>query len=151
VNVPAVPGSYLVIGSLDNEIFLGSGPFSGHALLQGHYIYSGSACGPGGLLSRISRHLNPESKKFWHFDHLKANLCFEEVIFSVNRFNQECDFIKIVQMMEGVTFPLPLFGSSDCQQKCPAHLARFPISFAIATVFQKLSDNGFDLKRLTLG
>ena len=150
MDIPAVPGSYLIIGKLDNDIQLDSGPFSGQNLLPGHYLYSGSACGPGGLKSRISRHLNPETKRFWHFDHLKASLFIEEVLFSVNKISQECEFIKVVQTMEGVSFPLPLFGASDCRQKCPAHLVRFPISFNIGSVFERLKDHGFDLNGLAL-
>jgi len=151
VNIPAVPGSYLIIGRLDKDIQLTSGPFFGQVLLRGHYVYSGSACGPGGLNSRISRHLNPDTKKFWHFDHLKAGLCFEEIIFTASRINQECEFIRVIQRMERVSFQLPLFGANDCRQKCPAHLAGFPLSFTIGSVFRNLKEQGFDLNRMTLG
>ena len=151
MEIPASPGSYLIIGRLDNEILLNSGRFSGHELLRGYYVYSGSAFGPGGLFSRISRHLNPDTKRFWHFDHLKANLCFIEVLFSAISNSQECDFIKVVQTIEGISFPLKLFGASDCRQKCPAHLARFPLSFDIGSVFHRLCDHGFDLNRVRLG
>ncbi len=151
MEIPAIPGSYLIIGSLDNEILLDSGLFSGHELIRGYYVYSGSACGPGGLYSRISRHLNPHTKRFWHFDHLKASLRFEEVILSAGRVRHECDFIKVLQAIKDVSFPLPLFGASDCRQKCPAHLASFPLSFDIGSVFYILLDHGFDLNRVRLG
>jgi len=151
MNIPAIPGSYVIIGRLDNDIQLSSGPFSEFELMRGHYGYSGSAFGPGGLFSRISRHLNPDTKRFWHFDHLKASLNFEEILFSSRSVKQECDFIKEIKKMEKVTFPIPRFGAADCREKCPAHLFRFPLSFDIETVFQSLCDLGFDLKRLILG
>jgi Uri superfamily endonuclease len=151
VNIPAVPGIYLIIGRLDSAIRLTSGPFAGNEVLSGHYLYSGSARGPGGLFSRISRHLNLETKKFWHFDHLKASLCFEEIIFSANRISEECEFIKEIQKLEGVSFPMPLFGASDCRRQCPAHLARLPLSISIGSVFRILNGHGFKLNKLTLG
>lgn len=140
----------MVIGRLEDDIQLTSGPFSGYELLRGRYGYSGSACGPGGLLSRISRHLNPDTKKFWHFDHLKASLNFEEILFLPNALSQECEIIKEIQKMEEAIFPILKFGASDCHQKCPAHLIRFPLSINIGSIFQKLKDHGFDLKKLTL-
>jgi len=151
VNIPAVPGSYLIIGRMDSAIRLTSGPFSGHEFLSGHYLYSGSACGPGGLSSRISRHLKPETKKFWHFDHLKARLCFEEIFFSTNRISQECEFIKEIQKLEAVSFPMPWFGASDCRHQCPAHLARFPLEVTMDSVLRILNSHGLKLNKLALG
>lgn len=151
MNIPPVPGSYLIIGRLDNDIQLRSGPFSGFELTQGHYGYSGSACGPGGLFSRISRHQNPNTKRFWHFDHLKASLHFEEILFSTRSDGQECKVIKEIQKMEEVIFPIKRFGAADCREKCPAHLFHFPLLYDIGSVFQHLFDLGFELESLTLG
>ncbi len=150
MNIPDIPGSYLIIGRLDNDIHMASGHFKGSELLRGYYGYSGSACGPGGLFSRISRHLIPDTKRFWHFDHLKASLNFVEILFSVGSHGLECEVIKEIQQMEEVTFPIPKFGASDCSNRCPAHLFRLPLSSEPGSVIQKLNDRGFDLNRLIL-
>jgi Uri superfamily endonuclease len=149
VEIPAVSGSYIVIGRLDNDVILNSGPFSERQVTQGYYLYSGSAYGPGGLCARITRHLNPDSKKFWHFDHLKANLFFEEILYSVYALNHECELIKAIQEMEKVSFPLPGFGSSDCRKGCPAHLAMFPLYTNIESVINNLESGGLSLERLS--
>ncbi len=65
-------------------------------LKPGFYIYVGSACGPGGLRARISRHLCGKRKRLhWHIDRILSspyvqplatlyyeNLCVERVIAS---------------------------------------------------------------------
>jgi len=117
--------------------------------MRGYYGYSGSAFGTGGLLARISRHLNPDTKKFWHFDHLKASLIFEEILFSTRSPGQECEVIKEIQQMDEVTFPIIKFGASDCREKCPAHLFRFPLSFVTDSLFQSLCGLGFVLYKLS--
>ncbi len=37
-----------------------------------HLIYVGSACGPGGLSARISRHLRKDKKIHWHIDQITS-------------------------------------------------------------------------------
>ena len=151
MNIPADHGSYLIIGRLDHVIQLTTGSFSGQLLKKGYYLYSGSAFGPGGLRARISRHLIKDSKKFWHYDHLKASLCFEEILFSIDAVRQECKFIQKLGEMEGVSFPIHGFGSSDCRQKCPSHLARFPLSYDIGIVVRDLKADGMNLIGRPLG
>jgi len=149
VKIPAEPGSYIVIGRLNDDVQFTSGPFLGQLLICGYYLYSGSAFGPGGLRARITRHLNPDTKKFWHFDHLKANLHFYEILYSSCAKNQECEFILALQEMEVISFPFIKFGSGDCRLGCPAHLAWLPLSACINSAFDHLEKHGFSLKRLS--
>jgi len=37
----------------------------------GYYAYVGSAFGPGGLKSRVKRHLRMDKKTVWHIDYLR--------------------------------------------------------------------------------
>jgi Uri superfamily endonuclease len=150
MEIPARHGSYIVIGRLDNAVLLTSGPFSGQQITPGYYLYSGSAYGPGGLRARITRHLKSDTKKFWHFDHLKSNLSIEEIFFSIDTKNQECEFIKTIQGMPSVSIPLPGFGSSDCRKGCPAHLVKFPLSMDIKLVFDILTEKFLNLQRFSL-
>jgi Uri superfamily endonuclease len=150
VKIPADPGSYILVGWVDDDFLLASGPFSGQRISSGNYLYSGSAYGPGGLRSRINRHLNPDTKKFWHFDHLKNDLSIEEIWYSTSPKNQECGFIKVILEIDEISFPILGFGSSDCHERCPAHLAKFPLNINIDLVFNNLITRGFDLQKLSL-
>ncbi len=42
------------------------------ALRPGHYVYVGSAQGPGGVRARLSRHLRQATRPHWHIDYLTA-------------------------------------------------------------------------------
>jgi len=150
VEIPIDPGRYIIVGRLSNEVCITSGPFSGLLLTRGYYFYTGSAFGPGGLRARITRHLNPETKKFWHFDHLKAFFCIEEVWYSLGGENQECQFIKELKGLDYSFFPLHKFGSSDCRHGCPGHLLRFPLEINCDSAFDHLEKHSFSLHRLSL-
>jgi len=90
MKIPSLPGSYILIGKLDNKAQFISGPFSNQLITPGYYLYAGSAFGKGGLCARIARHLNPDTQKFWHYDHLKSSISIKEGWYSQGGINQEC-------------------------------------------------------------
>ena len=106
MKIPAVGGSYVLSCRLENEATINSGPFAGKLMGRGLYLYSGSALGPGGLHARISRHLRPEIKKFWHIDHIKALIEIREIWYIVKEKKLECEFIRVFQDLENVYFQL---------------------------------------------
>jgi Uri superfamily endonuclease len=151
VNIPDKPGSYVIVGELLNEVSIISGTFSGQILAGGFYLYAGSAFGPGGLKARIGRHLKSETKKFWHFDHLKDFLKIREIWYSLSgEKNFECYFIRKLQAQGSASFPILKFGSSDCRSACPAHLVKFSFDTDMGIIFSYLESQDFTLQKHSL-
>ncbi len=73
-SLPPDPGSYILELYLKKTIPLQVGRLGLFTFPAGAYLYFGSACGPGGLRSRLSRHLNarPSRPPHWHIDYLNA-------------------------------------------------------------------------------
>jgi Uri superfamily endonuclease len=90
----------------------------------GRYAYVGSA--RRGIAARVLRHkrlaLQKEGKLHWHIDYLLINRHTELVRETVLENEIECTISKRIASMNGVTVPVPGFGSSDCRAKCAAHL-----------------------------
>jgi Uri superfamily endonuclease len=90
-------------------------------LRRGYYVYVGSACGPGGLRSRIGHHLRAAERPRWHIDYLRARLPISGVWYCGLRCEHE--WATSIAALPGAEIPLPGFGSSDCG--CAAHLVYF--------------------------
>ncbi len=99
-------------------------------LEPGHYVYVGSAFGPGGLAARIRRHLRTEKSLRWHIDYLRARTVFKGAWFSTDTRRLEHRWAGILAGMRGMR-PVPRFGASDCG--CATHLfhARRPPPLAV--------------------
>ncbi len=66
---PEGRGAYILPLLLNVEAHL---PILGGVRLEpGVYLYVGSALGPGGLRSRLSRHLEGSGRLWWHVDYLR--------------------------------------------------------------------------------
>lgn len=65
-------GSYMLIILVERSIRLKPGSLPKVRLPPGHYVYVGSAMGPGGFEKRIVRHLKKNKKKRWHIDYLTS-------------------------------------------------------------------------------
>src|SRR5574340_196450 len=64
-------GVYTLILQVNEEpLSLNVGSLGRVNLAAGQYLYTGSALGPGGLDSRLARHLRREKRLFWHIDYL---------------------------------------------------------------------------------
>jgi Uri superfamily endonuclease len=48
----------------------------------GHYVYAGSAFGPGGVHARVSRHCRNGKNKHWHIDYLREIASLASVWYS---------------------------------------------------------------------
>ena len=92
-------------------------------LPAGLWRYFGSAKGPGGLRSRVLRHLDSRNRAVhWHVDRLTAAFAVRRVLIVPG--GHECDLVKS-HLEAGWEAPVKGFGSSDCSE-CPAHLLRRP-------------------------
>lgn len=69
-DIPALPGSYVLVFDLKQPLGLEVGRLGMVTLAPGRYVYFGSAWGPGGLQARIRRHVRPDKSPHWHIDYL---------------------------------------------------------------------------------
>ncbi len=125
-DLPPGPGAYaLIIGVLRPMAV----PLPGKGsvvLSEGHYLYAGSAKGPGGIRARTRRHLKGAKPIHWHVDRL-TNACGVTAILAFPG-GHECGLLDRVSDWPGTAFPAPGFGSTDCRS-CPSHLAKLGETF----------------------
>ncbi len=121
--LPQVPGAYVLIVDLDRPLRLTLPGRTGAVLEPGRYAYCGSARGPGGIRARVLRHLRRDKRPHWHIDRLTGTGRIVTVHAVPN--GRECALLDRILAVEGVTTPVPGFGSTDCR-RCPAHLVRLP-------------------------
>ena len=142
-------GTYMLIIKCLNEVKVNVGslgilPFNPDKT----YVYVGSAFGPGGLWSRIKRHLTRCKKKFWHIDYLLAsgNKCHIEAIIVIPCLRVEHELAATLsKVADGI---VKGFGSSDC--KCPSHLMFFSITLGevVSTIKEHLRYKKYKYKVL---
>lgn len=89
-------------------------------LRRGHYVYAGSALGPGGLGARLRRHLVVEKPLHWHIDYLRAALAVVEIWYTLDHERREHQWAAAFVAARPTSVPLKGFGASDCD--CTAHL-----------------------------
>jgi len=123
---PSSPGTYALILAANCHQELNVGKLGTLVVQPGFYTYAGSAFGPGGLASRIARHLRNEKKHHWHIDYLLDVTPVVEVWWIEGEEHRECQWAEAFGRMRKATVPLAKFGASDCKSGCPAHLYRFP-------------------------
>lgn len=121
--LPAAPGAYLLELVSDHVIELDIGALGRVRLGPGRLVYAGSAFGPGGLRSRVRRHLQPARRRDrWHIDRLTRVVPVQRV--TIYPEGNECAVVAEL-IAAGWQIPVPGFGSSDCRS-CPAHLLAAP-------------------------
>jgi len=119
-------GTYVLLLFLeqDKEIVVGKRRSSSSILFRaGYYAYVGSAHGPGGLRSRINRHLIKNKKSVWHIDYLRKEAIPVEVWVNVHEKKMEKIWADALVVMKG-SHPVENFGNTD-DRKSRAHLCYF--------------------------
>ena len=118
------PGTYILVLKCNSVSTKKIGRLGKLHLSQGYYLYVGSAHGPGGLYSRVKRHLKiSHKKKHWHIDYIRSKMKVIEIWFSYKKEKLEHDWAMELNRLPFSTIPLMGFGSSDC--KCQSHLFYF--------------------------
>ena len=132
-----------------------AGRFGTFHLSPGHYIYLGSAHGPGGLRARLGRHLKGDGQLHWHIDALRRVAEVEAFSFYVSpsvakeEMPLECRWSQILMRLPQAEVAVPGFGASDCRHACPAHLVFFPSRLSITILTGSLKQAlGDDTHRL---
>ena len=120
---PNAPGSYALIVHVGAPTPARIGRLGLFTLLEGDYVYCGSARGPGGLRARLRRHGLRDKPHHWHIDYLTGFASTLGAFYQVGGLQLECSWARMVCTMPEATCPVPGFGSSDC--RCATHLASF--------------------------
>ena len=113
------PGTYILVLESNSRKRVQIGKWGQLEIVPGYYLYVGSAFGPGGVLSRVSRHCCEEKSKRWHVDFLRESTSLDVVWYIHGSERLEHQWAKA---LEGAaeTASIKGFGCSDCQ--CMSHL-----------------------------
>ena len=128
-DLPKLPGAYALLIHLPRSLTVQIARLRNPTFAAGHYVYCGSARGPGGLAARVGRHLRRGKSIRWHVDHLTENGQVLDVLCAPD--GAECELVRRIGRMPGVGTPVTGFGSSDCRN-CPSHLLSVPSEFVLS-------------------
>ncbi len=84
------PGTYMLFVELSDDREIAVRSLRTFSLQDGTYCYLGSAMGPGGLGSRLRRHISESSRKHWHIDYLVPHVKHAGVLIIQSRDHLEC-------------------------------------------------------------
>lgn len=141
----SLTGTYVLVIYLQKRKKIGIGRLGTFSFHRGYYLYIGSAFGPGGLNSRIRRHLQRTKKHHWHIDYLAAAATIKEVWFSSNSDKYECRWTNILKGISELQLLVPDFGSSDCS--CHSHLF-YSKKRPLVTYYRDLLGSGLNSKNI---
>ncbi|MGW8367211.1 MAG: GIY-YIG nuclease family protein [Gammaproteobacteria bacterium] len=122
--LPSGSGTYFLWLRLGKPVDFRCGALGEVALAEGWAGYAGSAFGPGGLASRLRRHLGTPGRFHWHIDYLRRETPVAEFWFSNDRRRREHLWARVATELQGASIPARGFGSSDC--RCEGHLVHLP-------------------------
>jgi Uri superfamily endonuclease len=118
-DLPPEPGTYGLGLTLATSTQCTVGALGTWTFPVGHYVYVGSAWGPGGLRARVGRHLRGAGAVRWHIDYLRAHARPTAVWLAPDA-HLECTWAQHLTAHPDARIIAPRFGASDC--RCPAHL-----------------------------
>jgi Uri superfamily endonuclease len=121
-------GTYVLALRLDEARTISAGRLGEFHLPAGHYLYTGSALGPGGLCARLARHRRPlghRKRPHWHVDYLREVAVWNGAWVRASEQRLECKWAEILRSLDGARIVAAGFGASDC--RCPAHLVYVPV------------------------
>lgn len=135
--LPAAPGSYLLVLSLDLPQRIGVGALGTFHFPAGSYVYCGSALGAGGIRARAERHLECRSPAHWHIDFLLRCARLHGIWIREDSRRLECLWAGALAENPLCRCAAPRFGATDC--RCHSHLWRLPrASQKVAAVLASL-------------
>ena len=117
--IPADPGTYVLVLHVRRSRRIRIGRLGTFILPEGHYLYVGSAFGPGGLRARIAHHTKRAACPHWHIDYLRRVARVVAVWYVVGK-RLEYVWARRLIRAQSVVVPVVGFGASDCG--CRAHL-----------------------------
>lgn len=113
------PGTYALVLYSRQKKEVQIGRWNTMETKRGYYIYVGSAFGPGGVFSRVSRHCRSGKTKRWHVDYLSEITTPKGAWYSHISQKLEHQWAKVLSHQIDLQ-PIEGFGCSDCN--CRSHL-----------------------------
>ncbi|MDH7555408.1 MAG: GIY-YIG nuclease family protein [Candidatus Methanosuratincola sp.] len=118
-------GVYALVLGIPGEARLLIG--RGFDIPRGTCVYCGSAMGPGGVESRVARHLRifaggTAGRPHWHIDRLLTIASSVTAVSAHSQRSMECALASALEA-RGMA-PVPGFGNTDCRSGCRSHLLR---------------------------
>jgi Uri superfamily endonuclease len=114
-------GTYLLRLQLLQPRRLRVGRLGSHHFAAGHYLYVGSALGPGGLAARLAYHQRRQkTRPHWHIDYLRPYALLQEAWTITCARHLEEEWGNALLQLPEIQTPVPGFGSSDT--RLPTHL-----------------------------
>ena len=104
---PAAPGTYVLVLAVDKDMTVAIGRLGSFDLAPGLYAYVGSACGPGGLGGRLSRHAYRGKRCHWHIDYLVGRFPVVDVYAREVGIGSECAWVRRLLAIPGANAPDP--------------------------------------------
>ncbi len=129
-----VGSTYILLIQISSYYRVRVGKLGWIDLVQGYYIYIGSA--RRSIKHRLLRHISVNKKIFWHIDYLLSNPNKVEIInIFINKAPCECIICQTL-LKNGIGNVIKKgFGSADC--RCPSHLLK--VKESELKLFYKLS------------
>ncbi len=124
IHIPEGPGTYVLLLYLLEKRIIEVGKLGRVRFTAGWYAYVGSAMGPGGVASRVKRHLKANKSKHWHIDYLRPVTRITGIWVGQGRKVREHLWASRLGQTPLMGEPVDGFGCSDCS--CAAHLYFFP-------------------------
>lgn len=118
--IPSGHGTYALVYRCDTPFAAVAGKLGPVSFATGHWVYVGSAFGPGGLKARLNHHLIPSLRPHWHLDYVKHALTPLEIWLTTDSDKHEHAWASDLWHLKGASCPIAGFGASDCA--CRAHL-----------------------------
>ena len=112
-------GSYVLLLRARTAARASVGRLGDVALRPGHYLYVGSAFGPGGVRARVARHCRTDKPRHWHLDHVREHLEPTALWCCHAPERLEHVWARALLVAPGLE-PVAGFSASDCD--CPSHL-----------------------------
>jgi Uri superfamily endonuclease len=114
-------GTYLLRLQLPQPHRLRVGRLGSYHFAAGHYLYVGSALGPGGLQARLAYHQRRKKvRPHWHIDYLRPYAWLQEAWTITCTRNLEEEWGSALLLLPEIQTPVPGFGASDT--RLPTHL-----------------------------
>ncbi len=148
-SVGIVYGAYVLVLEITSDLCIRVGSLGFMCFPRGFYFYVGSACGSGGVMARVRRHLRREKRVFWHIDYLTIHKDVFVKAFLVIPSDCSVDYETIVSNVLLRHFPIACkgFGSSD--KSDISHLFRCPhysLDKCINVLYSVLRENDLTVR-----
>lgn len=131
--LPAEGGTYILVLQVDKPSTISVGRKGPLRLVPGHYLYVGSAFGPGGLRARVGRHAREGKASRWHIDYLREASQLVGVYFCMEPSRLEDDWATHMATWPGLSIPMQGFGATDSHVSSHLFYCRCEPDFALFT------------------